>query len=129
MAEGTPELGPPSAQLDLGRLSEISGGEVEFEREIVAEYIAQGWDLLEAATLTLESMDAAALRRYAHTLKGSSRTVGAEGVALVAIALEAAAAESVQGASALLGRARACLAVTEREFERHFREGRGRDAA
>ena len=127
MEEGTP--GPPSAELDLERLSEISGGEAEFEREIVAEYLEQAWALLESAARALEAKDVAELRRVAHTLKGSSKTVGAEGVARVAASLETLTAESTQGVAPLLGRVLACLTVTEREFERYFREARGRDAA
>ena len=129
MGEGTSDHVPPSGQIDLTRLTEISSGDVGFEREIVAEYLQQAWGLLEAATRALETKDAGALRRIAHTLKGSSLTVGAETVALAAAALEAAVTESLQGAPMLLGRILACLSATEREFERHFREGRGREAA
>lgn len=127
MEEGMP--GPPSAELDLERLSEISGGEAEFEREIVAEYLEQAWALLESATHALESKDTAALRLVAHTLKGSSKTVGAEGVARVAASLEALTADSRHGAAPLLGLVLACLTATESEFERYFDTERGREAA
>lgn len=129
MEEGTPDPGPPSAQLDLTRLSEISGGEAEFEREIVTEYMEQAWSLFDGATRALVAKDVAELRRAAHTIKGSSRTVGAEGVAGAAAALESAATTSTRGTPPLLGRVYACLVATEREFERYFREARGRDAA
>ena len=129
MEDGDLDPVPPSGQLDLERLAEISSGEIEFEREIIAEYMEQAWGLFEEATRALEAKDAAALRRIAHTLKGSSRTIGADGVALAAATLEEAAAESTQGTAAVLGRAFACLTATERAFERYFREGRGREAA
>lgn len=129
MEDGFFDPGPPSAQLDLARLCEISSGETDFELEIVAEYMGQAWSLFDVATQALMAKDAAELRRAAHTLKGSSSTVGAEGVAVAAAALEAAATESTRGAAPLLGHVYACLVATEREFERHFREARGREAA
>lgn len=127
--EETPDPGPPSAQLDLARLLEISDGEAEFEREIVTEYMEQAWSLFDAATRAIMAKDVDELRRAAHTLKGSSRTVGADGVAVAAAALESVATETTQGTPPLLGRVYACLVATEREFERYFREGRGRNVA
>lgn len=120
MEEGMPDHGPPSGQIDLRRLLEISSGEVEFEREIIAQYVEQAWRLFEAATNALEARDAEALRRAAHTLKGNSRKVGAEAVAAVAGELEAAAQGTTSGAATKLGHALACLIATEREFARYL---------
>ena len=121
--------GAPAAKFDLARLAEISGGDVEFEQEIAGEYLAQARELCEQAARALETHDAVALSRAAHTLKGSSRTVGAEGVAQLAAELEASAADSTQAAASSLARARACLVASERELDRHFGTDRYRKAA
>ena len=125
-ADGT---GTPSANFEPARLAEISGGDLEFEREITGEYLTQAYCLFEEAAQALVSRDAAALRRAAHTLKGSSRTVGAEGVAVLAGDLEAAAASSTSGLAPLLASALACLIASERELDRYFDARGGRMAA
>jgi HPt (histidine-containing phosphotransfer) domain-containing protein len=129
MGEGIPDQGSPSAQLDLERLLEISGGETEFEREIVAEYLEQTRALFQSARRALETNDAAVLRRVAHTVKGSSRTIGAEGVAALAAALEESIGDSPAGVPALLERGLACLIATEQAFQQYFASDRGREAA
>ncbi len=121
--------GAQDPRFDLARLAEISGGDAEFEREIAGEFLGQARELFEEAARALETCDAAALRRVAHTLKGSSRTVGADGLARLAAELEELAAESTQGAAPALARALSCLVSTERELDRYFGTDRYRKAA
>lgn len=120
MGEQGEATGPAMARLDLARLAEISGGEREFEQDIAGEYLVQAWGLFEQATVALDKRDAGALRRVAHTLKGSSHTIGAEGVADVAHEIESATVHSTQGVAPLVARAIACLVATERELDRYF---------
>jgi HPt (histidine-containing phosphotransfer) domain-containing protein len=129
MVEDDAGAGPPSARFDRARLAEISDGEIAFEHEIAGEYLAQAWGLIEEATRALEVRDATTLARIAHTLKGSSRTIGAEGVAELAAELEIAASSSTQGTAPLLARVLACLVATERELDRTFGTDRYRKAA
>lgn len=120
MVEHGDDGGPPAARLALARLAEISGGEEAFEHEIAGEYLIQAWGLFEQAARALEKRDAETLRRVAHTLKGSSHTIGAEGMAEIAHELECATATSTHGVAPLVARALACLVATERELDRHF---------
>jgi HPt (histidine-containing phosphotransfer) domain-containing protein len=129
MEEEGPDLERPSGQLDLRRFRELSDGEADSRRVMIRQYLDQAWSLFEAAAHAVETRDARTLRLVAHTLGESSRTVGAEAVALVAAALEASATDAMRGTPLLLGRALACLIATEREFERFLEEDPGREAA
>ena len=106
---------------DFERLASISGGDVEFEREVAAEYLAQSRQLLVQIAQSIESGDTATLRRAAHTLKGSSLTVGAEGLGAIGAELERNAGRTEPAPmSELLARAQAGLATTERLLDDYF---------
>jgi HPt (histidine-containing phosphotransfer) domain-containing protein len=79
--------------LDAGALAELldsTGNDVEFVRELIATYLADTPSQLEAMTAAVDSDDAAALVRPAHTLKSSSATVGASRLSARARELEMA---------------------------------------
>jgi CheY-like chemotaxis protein len=63
--------------MQLERLDEVSGGDVEFEKELVGEFLRTAPVLVEDAAKALASGDAAAAQRAAHTLKGASGSIGA----------------------------------------------------
>jgi len=120
----------PSAEFDLKRLAEISGGDGEFEREIAGEYVSQSRTLLDDLSRAIESGDPSALRRTAHTLKGSSRTIGAQGVAGLAAQIERLdPTTNAEAAAAVLGRARASLSVVEQTLDGYFGSDEYRRAA
>ena len=102
----------PEAEVDLERLPEISGGDTEFEQELAGEYVNQAAELLQEIGEAAARGDAEPARRAAHTLKGSSQTIGARKVAGVAAEIEQlAAAGGLSAAVARLGRPRASLAA------------------
>ena len=74
----------------LTELTETTGGDIGFVRELVETYLAETPAQLEAMTAALEADDADALVRPAHTLKSSSATVGAMRLSSVARELEMA---------------------------------------
>ena len=74
----------------LTELTETTGGDIGFVRELVETYLAETPTQLEAMTAALEADDADALVRPAHTLKSSSATVGAMRLSSVARELEMA---------------------------------------
>jgi len=119
-----------AAAFDFARLAEVSGGDGQFERELSREYIGQSWTLLAQIAGALERRDGGTLRRSAHTLKGSSRTIGAEGVAVVAALLERIADEPDRSpAPGMLERARRSLTATEQVLDRYFGSDEYRRAA
>jgi PAS domain S-box-containing protein len=62
----------------LSRLNELTDGDPEFTRELVATFIASGEQALDEARLALAGLDRTGLSRIAHKLKGASANVHAE---------------------------------------------------
>jgi HPt (histidine-containing phosphotransfer) domain-containing protein len=111
----------PAANFDFSRLALISDGDKDFEREIAGEYLGQSRQLLAQISEAIRSGDAPALRQASHTLKGSSRTVGAEGLGELGAELEQIEGQLDPAATAeKLGRAQACLLATERRLDEYF---------
>ena len=106
---------------DFARLADISGGDPEFEREILSDYVEQNRTLFDDLDRALAAGDAVSLRRAAHTLKGSSRTVGAEAVASIASEIEVLATSGNLAAAAVpLGRLRGAWADTRVVLDARF---------
>jgi HPt (histidine-containing phosphotransfer) domain-containing protein len=74
----------------LTELTESTGGDIGFVRELIETYLADTPVQLDAMTAAVEADDAEALVRPAHTLKSSSATVGAMRLSSVARELEMA---------------------------------------
>jgi CheY-like chemotaxis protein len=74
--------------LDTNHLAEISGGDVEFEREILDTFLASVPDLIAELKAAVAVGDKTVAVRIAHTLKGSARSVGANDFAEAALAAE-----------------------------------------
>jgi HPt (histidine-containing phosphotransfer) domain-containing protein len=64
-------------QIDREYLLEISGGDAEFERDLIATFIEAAPALLESYASAVSQGDSVTARHAAHTLKGSSRSIGA----------------------------------------------------
>lgn len=75
---------------DLEQLEAITGGDPDFEREVLDEYLASAPTDVEKIRQAIAAHDADALGRAAHALKGSSATIGAKGLAVIAKDLEMA---------------------------------------
>jgi len=122
--------GGSPAGFDFARLASISDGDAEFEREICGEYLAQARELLTQIAAATAAGDTVALRRAAHTLKGSSRTIGAEAVATVTAEIERdPGGEKYPAGSACLDKLRAGLAAVERTLDGYFGTDAYRKAA
>jgi HPt (histidine-containing phosphotransfer) domain-containing protein len=74
----------------LTEVLETTGDDSAFVRELVQTYLADTPTQLQAMTAAVESDDADALVRPAHTLKSSSATVGAMRLSSIARELEMA---------------------------------------
>jgi len=75
----------------LDELKASVAGDIGFVRDLVETYVADSADQVAAIEAALDSGDAAALVRPAHTLKSSSATLGATELAATARTLEMAA--------------------------------------
>jgi HPt (histidine-containing phosphotransfer) domain-containing protein len=75
-------------QFDYNQLDAITGGDAEFEREVLEEYLASAPRDLERLRNAIAAGDANATGASAHALKGASATIGAKGFAAIALELE-----------------------------------------
>jgi len=68
----------PLVDLDvIDELSEATGGDMDFVRELVETYVAESTGHVAELEAAIAAGDVAALVRPAHTLKSSSASVGA----------------------------------------------------
>ena len=74
----------------LTELTESTGGDIGFVRELIETFLADTPPQLDAMTAAVQADDADALVRPSHTLKSSSATVGAMRLSSVARELEMA---------------------------------------
>jgi polar amino acid transport system substrate-binding protein len=86
----------PSAAIDREALRSVTGGDIEFERELARTFVTSGDQCLAEIIQALRIEDFDTVRKRAHALKGASANIHAVGLAKVASTLErAAASESV----------------------------------
>jgi HPt (histidine-containing phosphotransfer) domain-containing protein len=91
----------------LAALTESVGGDQAFVADLVETYLSDGAVQLAAVDEAVRSSDAEALVRPAHTLKSSSRTVGANRLGELSRQIEMLGREgSTTGASELAAEAR-----------------------
>jgi len=79
-----------ATEFDYGQLDAITGGDAEFEREILEEYLHSAPQDIEKLRTAVNAGNAGAIGACAHALKGASATVGAKGFAAIALELEQA---------------------------------------
>ncbi len=75
------ERPPMPEELDLSYLTSLCGGDTDFERELLEEYLQAAPGMATRCRLMLEMRDGPGLQHWAHTLKSSARTVGATALA------------------------------------------------
>jgi two-component system, sensor histidine kinase and response regulator len=78
-------------EVDLGALREITGGDAEFERELVDTFVSSGDQCLAEILSALRISDFDTIGKRAHALKGASANIHASGLAAAASSLESAA--------------------------------------
>lgn len=69
-----------SVPVDRDRLREVTSGDLELQKELIELYLESGAGLIRSIGSAVISGDMDALRRGAHTLKGSSANLGAVGI-------------------------------------------------
>jgi CheY-like chemotaxis protein/HPt (histidine-containing phosphotransfer) domain-containing protein len=82
---------PDPATVDVAALATLVGGDAQFRRELVENYIANSNSLLMDLEHAVARSDARAIARLAHRLKGASGSICARAAADAARRLETAA--------------------------------------
>jgi two-component system, sensor histidine kinase and response regulator len=78
-------------EVDMNALRELTGGDTEFERELVETFVSSGDQCLAEILSALRVSDLATIGKRAHALKGASANIHASGLAAAASSLESAA--------------------------------------
>jgi PAS domain S-box-containing protein len=78
-------------EVDLSALRELTGGDSDFERELIETFIASGDQCLAEIVAALRDSDLETVGKRAHALKGASANIHAPGLAAAASSLESAA--------------------------------------
>ncbi len=78
-------------EVDMNALRELTGGDTEFERELVETFVSSGDQCLAEILSALRVSDLATIGKRAHGLKGASANIHAAGLAAAASSLESAA--------------------------------------
>jgi PAS domain S-box-containing protein len=100
MAKWLPEEPVETNQIDMTYLQEIAGDDLEFQRDVLQAYAEGLPPMLEELHAAVARGDRDVAYRVAHTLKGSSRSVGANAFAEVCEAAERAAKSGDMAAAA-----------------------------
>jgi HPt (histidine-containing phosphotransfer) domain-containing protein len=77
--------------VDLEALREVTGGDAEFERELIETFVASGDKCLGEIVEAVRASDYATLGKRAHALKGASANIHAHRLSAAASSLESAA--------------------------------------
>jgi PAS domain S-box-containing protein len=81
----------PRTEVDMNALRELTGGDAEFERELVETFVSSGDQCLSEILSALRTCDFETIGKRAHALKGASANIHASGLAAAASSLEKAA--------------------------------------
>jgi two-component system sensor histidine kinase/response regulator len=79
------------SEVDMSALRELTGGDSEFERELLATFVSSGDQCLAEILAALRIGDYDTIGSRAHALKGASANIHASGLAAAASSLERAA--------------------------------------
>jgi PAS domain S-box-containing protein len=81
--------GPP---IEWSQITDVSGGDADFERELIETFAASAAENLDRLTVGLTQSDFPEMKRAAHSLKGAAASVGANPTRDVARQIEEQAA-------------------------------------
>ena len=119
-----PEPDAEPEVLDLAHLRDVCSDDVDFEREIIGDFMDQIGPMFERLAGAVAAGEPSAIRFAAHAIKGSSRSLGAVALAEACGRLEAIEdAEGVADAGRLLDRAAVEVDRLRDRIQRHL-EGR-----
>jgi PAS domain S-box-containing protein len=103
---------PRPAEVDLQALRELTGGDADFEQELVGTFLQSGDQCLADIIEALAKSDLDTIGKRAHSLKGASANIHAHGLSAAASQLEIAARErAVPKVAALVDEVRERLAA------------------
>ncbi|MEG4419031.1 PAS domain S-box protein [Microcoleus sp. LAD1_D5] len=101
--------------VDMARLHEISGADLEFEREILQAFVVDTGSYLEAAKGAIASGDMETLARHAHQIKGVSATAAVRLMPDMADQLQSLAeSNDLEGATKIIAELEIILAGVEK---------------
>ncbi len=107
------------SEVDMDALRELTGGDTEFERELVETFVNSGDQCLAEILSALRVSDLGTIGKRAHALKGASANIHAPGLAAAASSLEnAARANSVGEIDGLVQELAAKLQAVNAELRR-----------
>ena len=111
-----PASAPP---VDRDALRELTGGDVEFERELAETFVSSGDQCLAEIIAALKLNDLDTVRKRAHALKGASANIHAKDLSLAASTLESAArAQALPEIGGLVEELSEKLAAVNAELQR-----------
>jgi two-component system sensor histidine kinase/response regulator len=97
--------------LDPGRLEELCGSDADFRREVLRDFLELAPQLLARIDASIAAGDPTDVQRASHSLKGSSRTLGAAALGAACEELESLGREgALDAARDALARAREAFA-------------------
>jgi len=108
-----------SNHVNIDRIQETSGGDTDFERELIEMYLEDAGEHLENIVTRVRNKEYQAIRQSAHTLKGSSANIGALSLEKVAYEIEQAA---VNGDQKMLVQLTTVLKGNYAETEKSYRQ-------
>ncbi|MDP9014154.1 MAG: response regulator [Pseudomonadota bacterium] len=85
------ERGGAASEVDLDALRQLTGGDTEFERELVETFVSSGDKCLAEIVAALRVSDLDTIGKRAHSLKGASANIHAHTLSVAASNLENAA--------------------------------------
>jgi len=87
------KAGARAPAVDREALRELTGGDIDFERELAETFVKSGDQCLAEIIAALKASDLDTVRKRAHALKGASANIHAVGLSQAASSLEIAARE------------------------------------
>lgn len=103
----------------LDQILQDAGGDADFVAEIIDDFLANTRVLLDEVAASLESGNAGGARNAAHTLKGTSGSLGARSLSAIAAEAESGSlAGNLDQLAALLPRLEAEFAVVSEQLKR-----------
>jgi HPt (histidine-containing phosphotransfer) domain-containing protein len=106
-------------EVDLNALHEITGGDVDFERDLVATFVASGDKCLHDIVEALRLCDYETIGKRAHALKGASANIHAHRLSTAASNLEIAArANSLRDIDGLVRQVKETLSAVNAQLRK-----------
>jgi two-component system, sensor histidine kinase and response regulator len=109
---------PPVAAIDMAALRNLTGGDVEFERELAQTFASSGDQCLAEIIAALQVSDYDTVRKRAHALKGASANIHALSLSKVASNLENAAKDNAAPLNGLVQELSEKLAAVNAELRK-----------